>query len=99
MSTPSPSAESSITHVVELTPTGRAAVAVVLVEGPSAVRGVDQCFSSGSGRPLTGVPIDRIAVGRWGGPGGEELVVCRRGEERVEVHCHGGGAAVRAVVD
>ena len=99
MSNPSPSAESRPTHVVELTPTGRAAVAVVLVDGPNAVRAVDQCFATTSGRPLACEPVNRIVVGRWGGPGGEELVVCRRGEERVEVHCHGGVAAVRAVVN
>jgi len=99
MTSPSLSAEPSITHVVELTPTGRAAVAVVLVDGPNAVRAVDQCFTATSGRPLACVPVNRIVVGRWQGPGGEELVVCRRGEERVEVHSHGGVAAVRAVVD
>ncbi len=99
MSSPSPSAESAITHVVELTPIGRAAVAVVLVDGPVAVRAVDKCFATTGGRPLACVPENRIVVGCWQGPGGEELVVCRRGEERVEVHCHGGVAAVRAVVD
>jgi tRNA modification GTPase len=87
------------TYVVELTPRGRAAVAVVLVAGPDAVRAVGACFRANSGRSLADVPVNRIVVGCWGGPGGEELVVCRRGEDEIEVHCHGGSAAVRAVMD
>jgi tRNA modification GTPase len=87
------------TYVVELTPAGRAAVAVVLVEGPAALPAVEQCFSPISGRPLHKSPAERIVLGRWGGAEGEELIVCRRSDERVEVHCHGGVAAVRAVVD
>ena len=31
--------------------------------------------------------------------GGEELVVCRRSAERIEIHCHGGSAAVDQVLD
>ncbi len=87
------------TRVIELTPTGRAAVAVVLVSGPDAVRCVNECFCCADGRQLESFASGRILVGRWGAPDGEELVVCRRSDEEVEVHCHGGVAAVRAVVD
>jgi tRNA modification GTPase len=87
------------TRVIELTPTGRAAVAVVLVSGPDAVRCVNECFCRADGRQLESFASGRILVGRWGAPDGEELVVCRRSDEEVEVHCHGGVAAVRAVVD
>ncbi len=87
------------TTVVELTPTGRAAVAVLLVAGPRAVEAVEACFAAGSGRRLADLPPGRIVVGRWGGATGEQLVVCRRSDTRVEVHCHGGPAAVRAVID
>jgi tRNA modification GTPase len=38
-------------------------------------------------------------LGRWGGPAGEELIVCRQTAEQVEVHCHGGVAAVDAVIE
>ena len=31
-------------------------------------------------------------------PDGEELVLCRRDENQIEVHCHGGTAAVEAVI-
>ncbi len=97
----SPSAPSlgPTTCVLELTPAGRAAVSVVLVEGPTAIQAVDKCFSTRNERRVADSPVDRITVGRWGGPAGEELVVCKRGAERVEVHCHGGTAAVRSVMN
>jgi tRNA modification GTPase len=87
------------TVVVELTPTGRAAVAVVLVAGPAAAQVVDQCCSLIRGRPLAEAPLERILLGRWGGLAGEELIVCRRSDDLVEIHCHGGAAAVRTVVE
>jgi len=88
----------STTYVVELTPAGRGAVAVVLAAGPNAVRAVGQCFAPAGNLAITTAPVGRILFGRWGVEG-EELVACRRGEDRVEIHCHGGAAAVRAVVD
>jgi tRNA modification GTPase len=99
MSTSPTLAELPATFVVELTPPGRGAVAIVLVAGSDALRAVSACFAANSGRPLADAPINRIVVGRWDGAGGEELVVCRRSDEEIEVHCHGGMAAVRAVVD
>jgi tRNA modification GTPase len=86
------------TYLVELTPVGRGAVAVLLVDGPDAIRLVDECFIARSGRTIVDTPLNRIVVGNWGGPGGEELVVCPRGEQRIEVHCHGGVAAIRAII-
>src|SRR5262245_6172968 len=99
MPTPTISDMNARTHVVELTPPGRAAVAVVLVAGPDALNLVGRCFQSNSGRPISETPINRIVVGLWGGAEGEELVVCRRADEKIEIHCHGGYAAVAAVVD
>ncbi len=87
------------TVVVELTPPGRAAVAVVLVAGPNALSVVGNCFVPRVQHSVDRTPIGRIVLGRWGGPGGEELIVCRRNEEQIEIHCHGGAAAVEAVVD
>jgi tRNA modification GTPase len=89
----------SSTYVVELTPPGRGAVAVVLVAGPQAVDIVDRLFRAISGRTIRETPLGRVVVGHWGGNDGEELVVCRRDELEIEVHCHGGYAAVAAVVD
>jgi tRNA modification GTPase len=93
------SAQHSTSSVVELTPPGRGAVAVVLVAGPDAVRFVARHFMAAGGRRLADVPIGRICLGRWAGQDGEEVVVCRRNEVAVEVHCHGGVAAVGAIVE
>jgi tRNA modification GTPase len=89
---------SDATRVIELTPPGRGAVAVVLVAGPDAARAVGQIFAAASGRPLDEAPLGRILLGRWGGPDGEEVIVCRRTIDELEVHCHGGAAAVRGIV-
>lgn len=99
MTTPNSTGDASATYAIELTPPGRAAVAVVLVDGPAALAAVQRSFYALSGRSLRDVPLNRIAVGRWGGQGGEELVVARRSELQIEVHCHGGAAAVRGVID
>jgi tRNA modification GTPase len=87
----------STTYVVELTPVGRGAVAVLLVAGQNGVRAVNKLFLPAGKLTVADAPVGRILFGRWGS-GGEELVVCRRAEDRVEVHCHGGVAAVRAVI-
>ena len=63
----------SATVVVELTPPGRAAVAVVVVAGPDAVRAVGNCFVARSGRAVGDIPLGRIVLGRWGRPDGEEI--------------------------
>jgi tRNA modification GTPase len=89
----------SPTFVVELTPTGRAAVAVVLVTGPEALRAVDRFFVAANRWQIADTPIGRILLGRWNGPAGEELIVCRRAADEIEIHCHGGLAAVRAVTE
>jgi tRNA modification GTPase len=87
------------TFVVELTPVGRAAVAVVLVAGPEATRAVSECFSPNRRQKLSDITFEEIVLGRWNASGGEELIVCRRSPERIEVHCHGGVAAVGAVIE
>jgi tRNA modification GTPase len=88
------------TTVTVLTPPGRGAVASVSIRGSQAVALVEQCFSAASGMRLSELPQRRIAFGRWqaaAGPG-EELIVCRFDDQRVEIHCHGGMAAVEAIV-
>lgn len=83
-----------------LTPSGRGAVATISVDGPNATQLVERCFESAAGKPLAEFAVGRIVFGRWAGEDGpgEELVVCRRGEQRVEVHCHGGPAAIENIV-
>jgi len=76
-------------------------VATVCVAGAEATGRVSSLFGPAAGKPLEYFPIGRVVFGRWtcGGGEGEELIVCRRGQEVVEVHCHGGRMAARSIVD
>ncbi|MCC7083857.1 MAG: 50S ribosome-binding GTPase [Pirellulales bacterium] len=79
------------------TPPGRGAVAVVLVDGPGAAEMVGKFFRAKSGRLADGV-VHRIRYGRWGGEPAEDVVVCWRDKELIEIHCHGGTAAVKRLI-
>ncbi|MCE9605112.1 MAG: 50S ribosome-binding GTPase [Planctomycetia bacterium] len=90
-----------------LTPYGRGAVAVVRVWGPNATTIVDRMFRPAAGGSLEAFAIERIVFGRWHGavaadsadaPPAEELVVCRRAVDDLEIHCHGGTAASTAIL-
>jgi tRNA modification GTPase len=90
----------SATEVVLLTPEGRGAVASLLVAGPRATEAVSELFHPGSQKPLAEQPCGKIVWGRWQSrDSGEEVVVCRRTPERVEIHCHGGHVAAAAILD
>lgn len=81
-----------------LTPQGRGAIATIGVRGPRAVEAVARCFSPA--RSVSG-PANAIRFGRWQrdpSHAGEELVICRTSADAVEVHCHGGHAAVEAIL-
>lgn len=84
-------------RVVRLTPPGRGAVATLRVDGPQAVSTVQRRFLARNGRLLETLPPDRPAVGRFGGDRGEEIVVRRCQNGAVELHCHGGLAAVARI--
>lgn len=88
-------------QVAILTPAGRGAVATVSVAGRRATERVAALFRSAAGRPLADFPCGRIVFGRWAAAEatGEEVVVCRRAADEVEVHCHGGRLAARTIVD
>ena len=62
-----------------------------------AVEAVESHFRARSGRPLAAYPADQIVVGRFGGDAGEEVVARRCGDGAVELHCHGGRAAVARI--
>ncbi len=85
------------TIVVRLTPEGRGAVAVLLVAGPQAVEIVGRLFAGHGNKPLSERTLGRILHGRWRTSDGEEIVVCRRAKNEVEVHCHGGKAAAAQI--
>ena len=89
-------------RIVQLTPPGRGAVATLLVEGPAAAEVVDACFQAHGRRSVKSAPDGRLLVGRFAlGPaqpdGGEEVVVHRRSDRAVELHCHGGRMAVAEI--
>ncbi len=99
-----PGIASDTLHAFELTPPGRGAIATILVCGPGATDTVQGWFQSTSGRLIASQPIGRILFGCWRSADlhfelGEELVVCRRGTETVEIHCHGGRAAVTTILN
>ena len=69
----------------------------MLVEGPAAVDVVAARFRAKSGRSLKSYAADRLVFGRFGLQPSEEVVVRCRSERSVELHCHGGDAAVAMV--
>jgi tRNA modification GTPase len=89
--------ESQLLQVIQLTPPGRGAVATLRVEGPGAIAAVQSRFAARSGRALVSCSPDQIVVGRFGGECGEEVVARRCNDDAVELHCHGGRAAVALI--
>jgi len=86
-----------------LTPPGQGGIAVVVVSGPGAPALLDRVFA-GTHRPAGRLALGRIAHGtiRRNGAVLDEVIVARvdtAGEPRFEVNCHGGMAAVNAVLD
>lgn len=84
-----------------LTPEGRGAISVVRVWGRGAVELVDAVFRPATGRRLAEGRPGRPRLGRTGAGLGDEVVaVLIDGEPpEVEVHGHGGPAAVALVVE
>jgi tRNA modification GTPase len=82
-----------------LTPLGRGAVAVLAAEGTQATELVERFFRPAGAQPLRNRSCREIVYGRWGEATTEDVIVSRRDERQVEVHCHGGSAAVRRIVD
>jgi tRNA modification GTPase len=83
-----------------LTPRGRGAIATVrLRRGESVLdRAEPPLFRAANGRRLSEQPIGRVLFGHWGRDPAEEVVVCRRDAQTLEIHCHGGDAAVRRIL-
>src|SRR5262249_42800900 len=81
-------------------PPGRGAVATVRITGSGAAEIVAQCFYCRGQNTRGDFPLDQIRYGRWGNVSGEEVVLCRRpaDNDAIDIHCHGGAAAVRAIV-
>ena len=88
-------------RIISLTPPGRGAIATILVEGTGAGELVERFFSPASKKPLAEYRADQPVFGRFSSPSGpgEEMMVRRRSDDAVELHCHGGHAAVSMVRD
>lgn len=81
-----------------ITPRGRGAVATVLLSGICPPLDESPLFRAANGRPVSEQSLGRIVFGRWGNDPGEEVVLCRIDEQTLEIHCHGGDAAVLRIL-
>ena len=82
-----------------LTPPGRGAVATIRLTGNGGILdGRERLFSAVNGKPVAEQQVGRIVFGHWGHDPAEEVVLCRRDEQTVEINCHGGRAAVDRIL-
>ncbi|MEM7456569.1 MAG: GTPase [Planctomycetota bacterium] len=80
-----------------LTPEGRSAVATLKVFAQKLPQRLDPLFQPASGKPFLESTDRGVIYGKW--QGGEDLVVCPDADLRTaEIHCHGGSAAIAAIV-
>jgi len=88
------------TIISQLTPSGRGAVASILVAGPQAAGVVSRHFSPASGKALAELPIGRVVFGSFRSMEAvaEEVVVGLHAPEHLEIDCHGGAFAAAAVM-
>lgn len=96
-----PGMPSTLLTAAMWTPSGRGAVATIGVRGDIALLSerLTNLFRAASGRSLWGMPDQQIHFGRWGRDPAEDVVVCRTGPQSFEIHCHGGDAAVRRILN
>lgn len=82
--------------VVQLTPPGKGAVAVVQATWPQEADAcrLNEFFRSKSGIDAATATVGRILYGLWDGEG---VVVVRTGPCVWEIHCHGGSAAIERI--
>jgi tRNA modification GTPase len=66
-------------------------VASLRIEGAAGLNLVSGQFIARGARPLGEIPLRQIVVGHLGG---EEVVLSRLSDDVIELHCHGGSAAV-----
>ncbi|SIO12943.1 tRNA modification GTPase [Singulisphaera sp. GP187] len=97
----SPIPRSPVARVCVLTPEGRGAIAVVRVWGPQAIDVANRAFRPIRGSSLAQSAPGRLRFGRVGADLGDEVVavVVSANPPEVEIHCHGGSAALALVVN
>lgn len=90
----------SPTVAAVLTPPGRGAVATIAVAGPLAVVAAEAYFLPAGPLALANAPADRILYGIWRSVRrAEDVVICRRTLQLLEIHCHGGLMAAQEIVN
>jgi len=90
-----------------LTPSGRGAVATIRVDGDLSRLDAAKFFQPRNGGPLSDQELDAILFGHWRSRRtdttdsgiSEDVVLIRTSPDIVEIHCHGGHAAVQRIVD
>lgn len=65
---------------------------------PSPLPGLESLFLAANGLAIGEQPLKRLIFGQWGQTDREDLVICRPDSDVVEIHCHGGEAAVQRVL-
>ena len=60
---------------------------------------LNSLFQAANHIPLSEQKLKKIAFGQWGEMDAEDLVVCRISEQILEIHCHGGEAAVQRILN
>jgi tRNA modification GTPase len=87
--------------VSQLTAPGRSAVSTIRVCGLQATTDVAEMFQARNNVAIQEIEPGRICFGVWlaGQANGEELVICRKSPDVVDMHCHGGIAMVEALIE
>ncbi|WP_339908447.1 GTPase [Symmachiella dynata] len=81
-----------------ITPRGRGAVATLILTGDADLLDQAQLFRAANGLSVSSQSLQRITFGDWGSQPSEQVVLCRTADEKLEIHCHGGDAAVRRIL-
>ena len=85
-----------IATATRLTPRGRGAVATIRLHGKIEL--VDGLFHAANQKEIQQQDANRICYGNWGTENTEDLVCVRIDETTLELHCHGGNAAVDRIL-
>ena len=95
------SSVSSQARFAVLTPRGRGAVATIGIRGEGALDLLGRRFSPANGKELVTFGEGRAIYGQFRSShvAPEDVVVGILGETELEIHCHGGEAAARAISD
>jgi len=93
------SIDKETTFVIQLTSKSPSAIAVLAIDGPKALEFTSRCWRPNAGSSSLTINAIRYGFTQLAGTGrGESIVVCRTGEHRVELHCHGGRLAAETIV-